>query len=311
MSMMGPSARQYWGKYRGKVVDNLDPLAMGRLLVEVPQVPASAMNWAMPCVPYAGPQLGFFAMPDLDANIWVEFEGGDPGYPIWTGCYWAEGEAPLPAARDPFIKVFQTESNMLIFDDTPGEGGITMVSKPPAVDDVITLKFSSEGVLLTAPPAIFNMSIEEGITLEFPPGVFSMSEAEISATIPPSSIVLSEEAAVFTAPDINLVAEAAVEIEAGAELSLAAPSISAEGAAMELTIGATEWTGDVNVLGAMQIEGNMMVDGAVEFVGEHNIVGATQIEGDFNVLGAMQVEGAVTVLGIITMDGMPVMVFPL
>lgn len=311
MSEPGSTSGRYWGKYRGRVIDNVDPLAMGRVLAEVPQVPATYSNWAMPCVPYAGRDVGFFAMPDIGANVWIEFEGGDPGYPIWVGCYWGEGEAPLPYARDPLFKVFQTTGNVLVFDDTPEEGGITMMSRPPAVDDVVTLKFSSQGVLISAPPAEFNMSIEEGITLEFPPGIFSMTEAEVSATMTPSSIVLTEEAAEFTSTDISVTATAAIEIEAAADISLTAASIAGEAGAMELTVGATEWTGDVNVLGAIQVEGNMNVEGAVEFVGEHNIVGATQIEGEFNVAGAVTVEGAVAVLGAMTMDGMPVMVIPL
>lgn len=311
MSNAGPNHQQYWGKFRGRVVDNLDPMAMGRLLVEVPQVPATAMNWAMPCVPYAGRQVGFFAMPDFGANVWVEFEGGDPSYPIWTGCFWNEDEAPMPAARDPLIRMFKTPSHTLMFNDTPEEGGITLMSEPPAVDDIITLNFSSEGVMLTAPPAVFNMSIEEGITLEFPPGVISMTEAEVSATLPPSSLVISEEAAEFTSPDISFTATGAIELEAAADISLTSASASVEAGTMELTVGSTEWMGNVNLVGAMEVVGNMNVDGPTELVGNVNIVGAAEIEGEFNVLGAVTIEGAVAVLGIITMDGMPVMVIPI
>ena len=44
----------------------------------------ASSSWAMPCAPYAGQQVGFFAVPPIGANVWVEFEGGDPDYPIWT-----------------------------------------------------------------------------------------------------------------------------------------------------------------------------------------------------------------------------------
>lgn len=309
--MSAAGHRQFWGKHRGKVVDNVDPLAMGRLLVEVPQVPGTVANWAMPCVPYAGPEgVGFFAMPELGANVWIEFEGGNPSYPIWTGCFWDEGEAPLPWAEDPLYKVFKTPGNMLLLDDTPEVGGATLISEPPAVDDLITMKFSSEGVLITAPPAVLNMSIEEGITLEFPPCVLSMTEAEFSSVIPPTTIVLTEEATVITSPDVNVAAEAAVEIEAAADITLTAPALTIEVPAIEIT-GVAEWLGDLNVTGAFEVEGEVNVLGALTVEGEQNNVGAFQVEGDVNVLGAMQIEGGLVVLGVILQDGMPVMVIPI
>ncbi|HEX6229566.1 MAG TPA: phage baseplate assembly protein V, partial [Solirubrobacterales bacterium] len=69
----------YFGKYRGTVEQNLDPLQQGRLQVKVPAVLGDGtLSWAMPCVPYAGSQVGFYAVPPIGANVWVEFEGGDP-----------------------------------------------------------------------------------------------------------------------------------------------------------------------------------------------------------------------------------------
>src|SRR5690606_2312186 len=71
---------EYFGKYRGTVVDNADPVKRGRLRVVVPAVLSSTPVWAMPCVPYAGPKLGFYAMPETGTGVWVEFEAGDPSY---------------------------------------------------------------------------------------------------------------------------------------------------------------------------------------------------------------------------------------
>nr|HMP43165.1 phage baseplate assembly protein V [Roseiflexaceae bacterium] len=86
---------QFFGKYRGKVEQNVDPLQIGRVQVRVPAVLGEGrMSWAMPCVPYAGPGVGMFAIPPVGASVWVEFEGGDPDYPIWSGCFWERGDAP-------------------------------------------------------------------------------------------------------------------------------------------------------------------------------------------------------------------------
>jgi Type VI secretion system/phage-baseplate injector OB domain len=83
---------RFYGKYRGKVVDNVDPLMRGSLQVIVPSVLGEQAIWALPCSPYAGPRVGFFALPPVDANVWVEFEGGQCNYPIWAGCFWQDGE---------------------------------------------------------------------------------------------------------------------------------------------------------------------------------------------------------------------------
>lgn len=118
--------KECFGKYRGKVESNLDPQNQGRIQVSAPAVLGDGrLSWAMPCVPYAGPGVGSFAVPPVGANVWVEFEGGDPDHPIWSGCFWGLKEAPLvPAVAQ--VKVLQTESTSITLDDTPGSGGISI-----------------------------------------------------------------------------------------------------------------------------------------------------------------------------------------
>jgi hypothetical protein len=82
-----------FGKYRGVVKNNIDPLALGRVVAQVPAVPL-VLNWAMPCTPY--PVKGIpGAVPPIGAHVWIEFEGGDLNMPIWTGCFWSPGDTPL------------------------------------------------------------------------------------------------------------------------------------------------------------------------------------------------------------------------
>ena len=141
--------RQFFGKYRGKVENNVDPQQQGRLQVSVPAVLGEgSLSWAMPCVPYAGPGVGFFAIPPVGANVWVEFEAGDSDYPIWSGGFWGLGEAPVLPALD-FTKVLQTDSITLKLDDTPGAGGFTLEIKPPAVAVPVKLVCDVNGVELT------------------------------------------------------------------------------------------------------------------------------------------------------------------
>ncbi|MCE9579878.1 MAG: phage baseplate assembly protein V [Deltaproteobacteria bacterium] len=110
---------RYFGKYRGTVVDNADAAKRGRLKVTVPAVLDTLEVWAVPCVPYAGDQVGLFAMPPAGAGVWVEFEGGDPSYPIWVGCFWGDNQAPQ--GGDPAIKTWKTDAITLTLDDDGDE----------------------------------------------------------------------------------------------------------------------------------------------------------------------------------------------
>lgn len=109
----------HFGKYRGVVVENEDPEAMGRVKVKVPAVLGDEKVWAMPNTPYAGAGVGFYAIPEPGTHVWVEFEGGDPSFAIWSGCFWAAGE--LPEANDPAVKVWKTDKLTIRLDDTKGE----------------------------------------------------------------------------------------------------------------------------------------------------------------------------------------------
>ena len=111
---------QFFGKYRGVVVDNTDSGYRGRLQVKVPAVMGDEKIWAEPCVPYAGNGVGFFALPPTETGVWVEFEAGDTRYPIWSGCFWADGQI---AAADavPSIKFVKTDSFTIRIEDAEGE----------------------------------------------------------------------------------------------------------------------------------------------------------------------------------------------
>lgn len=84
-----------FGKYRGVVVGNLDPLGQGRIQVQVPNV-SNTSAWAVPCLPVGGPPQAQFQFPPIGSGVWVEFEGGDPAYPVWPGNMWDEREARFP-----------------------------------------------------------------------------------------------------------------------------------------------------------------------------------------------------------------------
>jgi uncharacterized protein involved in type VI secretion and phage assembly len=101
------------------VTDSADPNLRGRIKVRVPAVLGAAEVWALPCVPYAGDKVGFFFLPAPGAAVWVEFEGGDPSYPIWAGCFWTDGQ--VPDDGKPERKVLRTGKVTLRIDDEADE----------------------------------------------------------------------------------------------------------------------------------------------------------------------------------------------
>lgn len=124
---------KYYGKHRGMVMSNIDPMQMGRLMVQVPDVTSLAPgSWAMPCVPIAGIQNGMFAMPLIGSGVWIEYEQGDPDYPIWVGCFWGSA-AEIPAlARltPPVLSAITLQTplqNGITISDLPGPTGGIMI----------------------------------------------------------------------------------------------------------------------------------------------------------------------------------------
>ena len=143
--------KRYYGKYRATVLQNQDPMAQGRLMLQVPDVLGDVPStWALPCLPAVGPQMGVFVLPATGSTVWAEFEQGDPDYPVWTGGFWGSAaEVPLFALAAPpgaqNILLQTTGQNFLLITDTPGpQGGILLGSAKGA-----TLIVNDTGIMLT------------------------------------------------------------------------------------------------------------------------------------------------------------------
>ena len=129
------AGQKFYGKYRATVLNNIDPMQIGRIQVIVPDVSnVIPTSWAMPCVPVAGIQMGMYTVPPIGSGVWVEFEQGDPDYPIWVGCFWGTA-AEVPALARmvppavPGITFQTTLQNGVTINDVPGPtGGIMLKS---------------------------------------------------------------------------------------------------------------------------------------------------------------------------------------
>jgi len=171
--------RRFLGKYRGFVVDNEDPELLGRLKVRVPSVLGDEVvtGWAMPCVPSGGmARQGHLFVPDVEAGVWIEFEEGDPEFPVWVGCFWSapggESEVPTPVdeqgapADDPASPparriVRTTQGHTIQFDDSDDALRIILSDG----DEENRIVFSDDGLTITNKDNAITMT-DDGVTVE-------------------------------------------------------------------------------------------------------------------------------------------------
>ena len=273
--------RRYHGLWRGTVLDNIDPLELNRLSIEIPALPeCSPLSFALPCQPHGGVQVGMVLTPPIGANVWVTFENGDPSFPVWTGCFWLEGEKPA-LAELPTQQAFVTGTLQAMINDIPGAAELMVELGPPGIESPVLLTVTSEGV-----------TFSDGIAL------FTITPEEASAIFESTNIVMTP---------------AGLVIEALANVNVTAPQISTEGNFTQVgpveiegnvdVTGAVEMQGNLDVTGAVNVQGNVEVTGAVEIQGNVDITGAVEVQGNLNVTGAVEVEGDAAVGGAVEIGG--------
>jgi uncharacterized protein involved in type VI secretion and phage assembly len=150
-----------FGKYRGTVINNVDPLQIGRIQAMVPDLAGFVPGtWAMPCLPMAGINTGVFTTPMVGSGVWIEFERGNPDYPVWVGGYWGSAaEVPVLAHAVPpgvpGITIQTPLKNGIVVSDVPGPtGGILIQTTTGAMISV-----SDVGIIISnGKGAIINMT---------------------------------------------------------------------------------------------------------------------------------------------------------
>jgi len=151
VELAGDKKELCYGKYRGVVVDNDDPKKIGRIRVSVYAVYGGALSpWATPCLPYAGPGVGFYAIPPRDAGVWVEFEQGDTSRPVWTGGWWGVDDPPQDqsgTAASPPLKIWRSEKGLLLALD---DDGSTATLSDGNGNNLVTIKANDGEVRIQA-----------------------------------------------------------------------------------------------------------------------------------------------------------------
>jgi len=127
-------ARRY-GMHLGVVVDRQDPEGLGRVRICVPGLAEPHGPWAWPLGTVGGGQRrrGFFAVPEVGAEVAVFFREGDVACPHYLSAHWGrvdgESEVPEEAQTSVDARVFATETFRIVVDETAGQRRIELVDR--------------------------------------------------------------------------------------------------------------------------------------------------------------------------------------
>jgi hypothetical protein len=127
--------------YEGVVVDNADPMMIGRVKLRVPGV-LDDSDWALPMgLPGGGEmRLGFFAVPPKGAEVKVWFVQGNPDRPCYVAGHWGapggQSQSPTPLQAPDvtpedahLISCFETPRFLLTFDNRSDKQSVELRDK--------------------------------------------------------------------------------------------------------------------------------------------------------------------------------------
>lgn len=123
---------RWYGLYPAIVRELTDPEQRGRIRVSFPMFgQAEVSAWATLLAPCADDEHGFEVLPEVDSQVVVGFEAGDPTRPYIVGACWNGQRAlPEPARATNHLRTWRSRSgSQLQFDDTPGAARVTLEMK--------------------------------------------------------------------------------------------------------------------------------------------------------------------------------------
>ncbi|HEY3442956.1 MAG TPA: phage baseplate assembly protein V [Paludibaculum sp.] len=214
---------QIFGKFRGIVTDNVDPTTIGRVQVTVPSIGEFVPSFAMPCSPFAGPDVGLCLIPPVGANVWVEFEGGDVNLPIWSGCFWGAGEFPAEAQVSPpdQVQVLKGTGFKLVANSV-GPTGLTIECGPPMLGRTLRIVLDDNGI---------QISNQDELTLKLTQSAIELDALQQSTMSMSAQQIDIKQAA----PSIKLTSGALELVNGGASVKMSPATVSVNDGALDVT----------------------------------------------------------------------------
>lgn len=163
---------RWYGVFPALVTDIKDPDGQGRVKITLPWSPDTAgaryEAWARVATLMGGKNRGSWFIPDVNDEVLIVFEGGDPRRPYVIGGLWNGSDQPpesMDGAGNNFLKVIRSRNGVKVtLDDkdgqeklmleTPGGQKITMKDGPGAIEiedsNGNSVKFEVSGITINA-----------------------------------------------------------------------------------------------------------------------------------------------------------------
>jgi phage baseplate assembly protein V len=157
----GDADSRYFGVAFAVVTNNKDPDGLGRVKVKLPWMADTAeSDWARVVTPMAGAARGFYFLPEVDDEVLVAFEHGNPESPYVLGALWNGKDKPPESNSDGKNdrRTIRSRSGHVIrLTDTDGGEKIEIIDKSAKNSIVISTKDNT--ITITADA---DVSIEAG-----------------------------------------------------------------------------------------------------------------------------------------------------
>lgn len=208
---------KFYGVTVGRVINVLDPMALGRVQVQLPFLDSLDLSpWARVAVPMAGITHGNYFIPDIGSEVLVAFEHGDTSAPYIIGSLWnATAPPPLPSPL-PQIRTIRTlVGNQIVFTEAPptvtiqsGPTPPAAIPAPPTPAGPPTIIMSPTGVQIIFGLSIINMT-PDGVTITGAPNLNLTATGSIN----------------ITAPNVTINGAAATSVLSGGVCNVTAPLV--------------------------------------------------------------------------------------
>jgi phage baseplate assembly protein V len=142
----GADAR-FFGVTIGVVTNNKDPDGLGRVKTSLPWLADQVeTDWARVVTPMAGPGRGIYFLPEVNDEVLVAFEHGNPDTPYVLGGLWNGKDKPPESNSDGKnnLRAIRSRSgNVIRLTDTDGDAKIEIIDSSGKNSIVIRAKDNS------------------------------------------------------------------------------------------------------------------------------------------------------------------------
>ena len=143
---------RFFGVVIGVVTNNKDPDGLGRVKMSLPWMADQVeSDWARVVTPMAGPGRGIYFLPEVNDEVLVAFEHGNPDMPFVLGGLWNGKDKPPASNSDGKndLRTIRTRSgNQIKFSDADGDASIEIIDS--SGNNTIVIRAKDNSITITS-----------------------------------------------------------------------------------------------------------------------------------------------------------------